>query len=100
MARRVGVPAAYDYGPERIAWLGQLLTNWIGDDGFLKRLRVKIKRFNLIGDMTWCHGRVVGARIVDGDGLVDLSVWCEDQRGQVTAEGEATVVLPVRGERA
>jgi len=30
-ARAVGVPGAYDYGPERVAWLGHLVTNWMGD---------------------------------------------------------------------
>src|SRR3990172_8472920 len=33
-ARAVGVPGAYDYGPERVAWLGHLVTDWMGDDGF------------------------------------------------------------------
>ena len=36
---RVGVPGAYDYGPERVAWLGHLVTNWMGDAGFLRRLQ-------------------------------------------------------------
>ncbi len=29
LARAVGVPAPYDYGPERVAWLGHLVTNWM-----------------------------------------------------------------------
>src|SRR5438034_920342 len=33
LARAVGVPAPYDYGPERVAWLGHLVTNWMGDAG-------------------------------------------------------------------
>ncbi len=60
---------------ERIAWIGSLLTNWIGDDGWLRRLRVEID---------------------DGRGLIDLAVWAEDQRGERTAKGMATVELPTR----
>lgn len=96
MARKVGVPAAYDYGPERIAWLSNLLTNWIGDDGVLRRLMVRINRFNLVGDLTMCHGRVTGKELVDGEYLVHLDIWCQDQREEVTAAGEATVALPSR----
>lgn len=100
MARRVGAPAAYDYGPERIAWLAQVVTNWSGDDGWLRNLKVKIRRFNFVGDMTWCHGRVTGKRN-DGDlALVDCELWCEDHRGETTADGEAVVVLPRRADAA
>ncbi len=58
-ARAVGVPGAYDYGPERVAWLGHLVTNWMGDRGELRRLSAQVRRHNLIGDVTWCHGTVV-----------------------------------------
>src|SRR2546422_223519 len=55
LARAVGVPAPYDYGPERVAWLGHLVTNWMGDAGTLARLNVQVRRHNLIGDTTWCR---------------------------------------------
>ena len=93
-ARSVGLPAPYDYGPERVAWIINLLTNWMGDDGFLRRLHVEIRRFNLIGDTTWCHGRVVGKRTGNGEHLVEIEVWAQDQRGEVTARGHASVRLP------
>ncbi|MDO8672512.1 MAG: MaoC family dehydratase N-terminal domain-containing protein [Dehalococcoidia bacterium] len=95
-AREVGVPAAYDYGPQRISWLGQLMTNWIGDDGFLRRLSAELRRFNLVGDTTWCRGRVVNKEIRDGDYLVECEIWCVDQRGEITAPGRAIALLPSR----
>jgi acyl dehydratase len=96
-ARAVGVPAAYDYGPERVAWLGHLVTNWVGDDGFLARLNVQVRRHNLIGDTTWCRGTVVAKDIVDGRGEVALDLAAVNQRGETTARGSALVVLPRRG---
>ena len=99
LAQQVGVPAAYDYGPERVAWLASLLTNWIGDDGFLRRLYVEVRRFNLIGDLTTCSGRVTGKEVVDGEHLVHLEIKAEDQRGQSTAIGKASVRLPSRSDR-
>jgi acyl dehydratase len=93
MARAVGVPGAYDYGPERVAWLGHLVTNWMGDAGFLRRLNVRVLRHNLIGDTTWCRGTVSGK---DPEGVVHLTLRAENQRGETTASGSATVVLPER----
>jgi acyl dehydratase len=93
MAKAVGVPGAYDYGPERVAWLGHLVTNWMGDAGFLRRLNVRVLRHNLIGDTTWCRGTVSGK---DPEGVVHLTLRAENQRGETTASGSATVVLPER----
>jgi acyl dehydratase len=92
LARRVGVPAAYDYGPERISWIGTMLTNWIGDNGFLERLHVQIRRHNIIGDLTTCRATVT--RVDPDTGEVELAVLAENQRGERTAVGEARVRLP------
>ena len=72
---------------ERVSWMGTLVTNWMGDDAFLKRLRVECRRFNVYGDTQWCKGRVIGKHIHDGAPLVDLEIWAENQRGEVTARG-------------
>jgi acyl dehydratase len=96
VAEAVGVPGAYDYGPQRVSWMGTLLTNWIGDDGFLKRLRVECRRFNVFGDTQWCKGKVVRKYLHQGVPLVDAEIWAENQRGEVTAPGFATVMLPSR----
>ncbi len=97
LARSVGVPEAYDYGPERIAWLATMLTNWIGDEGFLSELYCEVRRFNLIGDLTYCRGRVVSKDERDGRcGAVKLDIEAVDQRGDTTANGWAIVILPRR----
>lgn len=92
-ARRVGAPGAYDYGPERISWLGHLMTNWIGDDGFLKQLRAEVRQFNIMGDTTWCRGRVVGKSVQGGEHVVECEIWAENQRKEVTAKGRAVAAL-------
>ena len=96
LARAVGVPAAYDYGPERVAWLGHLVTNWMGDGGLLTRLTVQVRRHNLIGDTTWCRGTVSGRAIAHDRGEVTLALDAINQRGEIIAAGEAVVVLPRR----
>jgi acyl dehydratase len=92
----VGMGGAYDIGPQRISWGGHMLTDWMGDDGFLHKLSVQVRRPNLVGDTTWWKGTVTGKREVRGYHLVDVDVHTEDQLGQRSAEGTATVVLPSR----
>lgn len=98
LARSVGVPQAYDYGPERISWLATMLTNWIGDHGFLSEIYCEMRRFNLIGDLTYGKARVMEkAKGTDGTGLVTLAIEARDQRDQLTAKGWAKVKLPTKG---
>ena len=93
LAKAVGVPGPYDYGPERVAWLGHAATNWMGNAGFLRRLNVMVLRHNLIGDTTWCRGRVTAK---SAGGLVTLALDGTNQRGEVIASGVAEVVLLAR----
>lgn len=95
LAKSVGVPEAYDYGPERISWLATMLTNWMGDTAFLEELYCEIRRFNLIGDVTYCRGTIVEKENLAGArGAIKISIEAIDQRGQVTAKGWARVLLP------
>ena len=77
----------------RVAWLGHVVTNWMGNAGFLRRLNVMVLRHNLIGDTTWCRGRVTGK---SAGGVVSLALDGTNQRGEVIASGMAEVVLPAR----
>ena len=94
VAQAFGFPFAHDSGIDRISWMGNLITNWMGDQGRLKSLSVRLILPNVYGDVSWCRGKVTGKRKQDGQNLCDLDVWCENQRGQQTALGKATLALP------
>lgn len=95
LARRVGVPGAYDYGPERVSWMGHVVTDWMGDDGFLKYLDVQVRRHNVLGELVTCDGQVTA---VDPEaGTVDIRLGAVNQDDQESARGTATVILPKRG---
>ena len=96
-AQEIGLPGAYDYGCQRISWLGNLITNWMGDDGFLRRLRGELRRFNVVGDTTRLKGKVTQKYVKEAECLVDIECWAENQRGEITLPGSATVRLPSRG---
>jgi len=95
-ARTLGIPAAYDFGPERIAWLCTFATYWAGEHGWLRRLRAELRRFNLQGDLTTISGRVVSKEIDDGDHIVHCHAQATDQRGVITAFADIDITLPPR----
>lgn len=95
-AKELGLPTSYDYGGMRETWLVHALTDWMGDDAWLWRLRCEHRKFNYIGDTTWVRGQVTAKRVADGHHVVDLALRCENQRGETTTPATATVILPTR----
>ena len=71
-------------------------ANWMGDDGFLTKMYVELRLFNVVGDTAWCRGKVIAKREEGDERLVDLEIWGENQRGAVTTKGTATIRLPFK----
>ena len=94
IAHEIGMPGPYDQGWMRANWIGHLVTNWAGDDGFVTELSVRLMMPNLVGDLTWCRGVVTGKEIRDGEHLVSLDCWGETQRGERNVLATVTVRLP------
>ncbi|MDM0071117.1 MaoC family dehydratase N-terminal domain-containing protein [Variovorax sp. J31P207] len=96
-ALEVGAPGAYDYGPERTSWLTHHLTNWMGDDGFLRKAHCKIRRHNPEGDMLFIKGFVKRKFIENGRHLVEISQEAHNQDDELSVIGSGVVELPTRG---
>ena len=97
LATDVGTPGAYDYGPERCSWLTHQLTNWMGDDGFLRRHRCEIRHHNVVGDWIVIAGSVTAKGVDDeGHAFVDIEQEARNQHGDLSARGTGTVWLPSR----
>jgi acyl dehydratase len=87
-----GMPAPFDNGVMRFAWTAPLITNWIGFDGWLRRLNVNVRRPGLYGDLTTYSAQVTEKN--DATGVVKLKISGRRQDGSETTGGEAEVVLP------
>jgi len=96
-AQMVGTPGAYDYGPERCSWLTHHLTNWMGDDGFLRKASCKIRRHNPAGDLLTFTAKVTAKYIENGRHLVDITQEARNQDGELSVIGNGTVELPSKG---
>ena len=88
-----GMPAPFDNGVMRLAWVSPLLTNWIGDDGSLQQLTVRLNAANLYGDTTWYHGTVANIFTEDGYCRCNIDITGINQLGETTTTGEAVVMF-------
>ena len=78
------------------AALVRVITDWMGDGGFLRKLYFEMRRQQRPGDTMACRGRVTDRYRKDGEGWVELEVWAENEREGVTSPGRAWVILPTR----
>jgi acyl dehydratase len=92
-AKAIGNPRAYDYGVLRECWIHHFLTDWMGDGGFVVRQHDEIRKFNYEGDIQYLTGKVDGKREEDGMMLVDVAIEVRNQRGDTTAQADATISL-------
>ncbi len=95
-AKAIGNPRAYDYGVLRECWIHHFLTDWMGDGAFVVRQHDEIRKFNYQGDIQYLTGKVDGKRQEDDLLLVDVAVEVRNQRGETTAQADATISLPSR----
>jgi acyl dehydratase len=96
LATLVGTPAAYDYGPERCSWMSHQLTNWMGDNGFLRRLSVEIRRHNPVGDTLYIHGEVTRIYEEAGEPYAEVTQTAVNQDGELSVRSKGIVRLPRR----
>ncbi len=87
-------PALAGQHPE--AWRYILVTNWMGDEGFLWKLSAQIRMFTMMGDTTWVKGKVINKYCDNGKYCVDIDIQNIIQNGVVTIRGTATAILPSR----
>ena len=83
------------HGALKTALLSQMLADWAGDIGALKKLETSYRGIDLAGEIS-CTGSVTNKRVEDGIGLVDVDVQFRNSEGSVTTPGKATVALPKR----
>ena len=104
VAIQVGMPGVYDNGNQRVAMVAHLLTNWMGDEGFISKLSVGVRRPVIEGDTVWIRGKVDGSagiiganrRALGPTGQVSVSIEGTNQLGQTVVEGSAAIELSRR----
>jgi len=93
------------HGALKRQWLIQLMTDWMGEQGFLKKFSCQYAAMDYPRHMksisepqdgeTWyCRGKVIKKYIEGSQHLVDCKISLENGRGEITTSGKATIILP------
>jgi acyl dehydratase len=93
-----GMPGPFDEGQIRACFAAHLLSNWMGDNGFIRKVDVQFRKPNYYGDTQWVKGEVVKKykdKVSDEEyNAVEIRILTVNQIGESTAPGIATVYLP------
>ncbi|MCH7842121.1 MAG: dehydratase [Chloroflexi bacterium] len=84
------------HGALKNAFLGHLVTKWMGPNGDLKRLACQYRGMDIPGSPVTAKGVVTRKYEEKGVNLVDCEIWLENKDGEKTTPGSATVALPLR----
>jgi acyl dehydratase len=95
-ALAAGLPGVIVHGRLKSSFLGQLMSDWVGEEGWVKKISVQHRGMDFPGEQLTCKGTVTKKYIQDGEHIVELEVWTENPRGEKTAPATATVLLPSR----
>lgn len=96
-AQSKGLPGVIVHGQLVCSFLGQLITDWMGEQGSLRKLTCNYKGINFPGETLTGKGRVAKKYVEDGKHYVVCEIWVENPRGEKTVSGKAIVVMPTRG---
>jgi len=96
-SQTAGFPGVIVHGRLKAAFLGQLMTDWIGDEGTLKKLTVSYRGLDFPGEDIICRGKAIRKYKQDEECFVKCKIWTENPKGRKTTTGSATVSLPSRG---
>ncbi len=79
-------------------YLGQLMIDFAGEEGWFKRFYVQHRGMDYPGDLITASGFVTEKRDQGSFGYIDCQVGLQNSRGEQTASGQAIVALPKRGQ--
>ncbi len=95
-AQSKGLPGVIVHGQLVAGFLGQLITDWIGERGSLKKLACNYKGMNFPNETITCQGKVSKKYIENGEHYIECHIWAENARGEKTVTGRAIITLPPR----
>ena len=95
-ARGNGLRNIIVHGLLKVSFLGQMLTDWIGEHGTLKKIGCQHRGMDYPDEDLICRGKVSRKFVEQGEHLVECEIWTENPRKEKTAPGTAIVALPVK----
>lgn len=95
-AQSTGLKDLIVHGALKHAFLGQLLHDWVGAKGTIRKFGCQYRGMDDAKQEIICRGVVTKKYQEGSQNIVELDVWTENPEGKKTTPGEATVTLPSR----
>ncbi len=89
-----GLPGVIVHGQLSASFLCQLITDWIGPQGKLKKVSITYRGMNFPGEVLTCKGNITNKYVDNGNNYVECAMWTENPRAEKTVMGNALVTLP------
>jgi acyl dehydratase len=89
-----GLPGVIVHGWLTLSFLGQMLTDWLGEAGTLVKLNGSYKGINKVNEDIICNGKVTKKYIEESKYFARVEIWAENPQGEKTVTGSAVVMLP------
>jgi acyl dehydratase len=93
-AKTMGYPNVLVHGRLEAAYLTQLLTDWAGEKGVVKKMSVQYRGNAFPGQKLLIKGKVTKKYQKDNENIVELEIFVENPEGQKITPGSAIVALP------
>lgn len=94
-ARAAGLPGTIVPGPLKLALLTRYVALWAGGRGEVQAVRAAHRRPDLTGMPVTLHGAVSQVERAGDAHTVDCQIWIENQAGERSVIGSASVRFPV-----
>ena len=95
-AQSTGLKGIIVHGALKHAFLGQLLHDWLGEQGRIKKFGCQYRGMDDLSQDITCRGVVMKKYQEGTQNIVELDIWTENPQGQKTTPGQAVVTLPSR----
>lgn len=94
-AQSKGLPGVIVHGMLIGSFLGQVLTDWIRDEGILKKLNTMNRAMVFPDQDLTCKGIVTKKYLLNEEGIIECDIWLENAKGEKAITGMAVVSLPI-----
>ena len=95
-ALQAKLPSVIVHGWLTFSFLIQMLTDWIGEEVWVKKAKVNYRTAHVPGEDLFCKGKVIKKFVENGEHLIECRIWAENTKGQKTVPGTAILQLPSR----
>jgi len=94
--QRRGLPNVVAPGNMAGDYYAELLSNFAGDKGAVRKLCLQFRNFMVPDDILDCGGKITSKYMNEGKGYVELDLWIKNQNNVHCVPGKGVVELPLR----